>query len=309
MSNKEENKVDEMSSMAGGDVAGYSLPLGDKKNKKKAGTIFREEESSQKSQYIDRNEFLQELELREIVRKLIKKTQNKILKESEERTSDELKLRSIIKQLIVEAKKDVEESPHSSTAINLLEELLKQILPNLELDYKTLTTSKEQRDSFRAHIINAVSTLLDTEDVNKDSGLDPQDLVNVNTLEEEIEEEIDIKVSDIDAAADDKFIDIDKDKTIEEPVEDTFGIKGQDETGRAMAQDAFNNMEKNIVDTYGILHDEKDEKLFKDYLITNLKLYFDKYEKELGPVSEPTTPEYEAEKSEEEVDIEEPVTL
>jgi hypothetical protein len=68
-------------------------------------------------------------------------------------------------------------------------------------------------------------------------------------------------------------------------------------------------MEKNIVDTYGILHDEKDEKLFKDYLVTNLKLYFDKYEKELGPVAEPTTPEYEAEKSAEEVDIEEPVTL
>ena len=56
------------------------------------------------------------------------------------------------------------------------------------------------------------------------------------------------------------------------------------------------NIEKNISETYAILHDEEDEKLFEDYLITNLKLYFDKWEQELGPVTEPTTDEYEAEK-------------
>ena len=34
-----------------------------------------------------------------------------------------------------------------------------------------------------------------------------------------------------------------------------------------------------------------------DYLITNLKLYFDKFEEEMNPtVTEPTTPEYEQEK-------------
>ena len=86
------------------------------------------------------------------------------------------------------------------------------------------------------------------------------------------------------------------DSTIEEPEEDTFGIAGQDETGRALAQKAFDNMEKNITETYSILSDEEDEKLFKDYLITNIKLYFDKWEKELGAVTEPTTDEYEAEK-------------
>jgi hypothetical protein len=42
-------------------------------------------------------------------------------------------------------------------------------------------------------------------------------------------------------------------------------------------------------------------------LITNLKLYFDKWEKELGEVIEPTTDEYEEEKvesDEEEIDAE-----
>ena len=44
-----------------------------------------------------------------------------------------------------------------------------------------------------------------------------------------------------------------------------------------------------------------DRDMYYDYLITNLKLYFDKFEDELqttvGP--EPTTPEYEQEKEKE----------
>jgi hypothetical protein len=48
------------------------------------------------------------------------------------------------------------------------------------------------------------------------------------------------------------------------------------------------------------------QKLFEDYLITNLKLYFDKFEDELSTtLEEPTTPEYEEEKgSEEESELE-----
>ena len=175
----------------------------------------------------------------------------------------------------------------------MLEDLLKSILPNLETQYKSLTTNKAQRDSFRAHVVNAVSELLDTEDLNRDSSLSQE--AEVESLEEqEVDEEVNIKVSDVDAPADDKFIDIDPEpKEIEEP--DTFALAGQDETGRAMAQEAYNDIEKNIADTYAILHDDTDQKLFRDYLITNLKMYFDKYEKELGAVMEPTTDEYEAE--------------
>ena len=48
------------------------------------------------------------------------------------------------------------------------------------------------------------------------------------------------------------------------------------------------------------MSDEEDRKTFQDYLVTNLKLYFDKWEKELGEVIEPTTEEYEDEKDESE---------
>jgi ribosomal protein L17 len=265
-----EENLEEISSMAGGSVQGYSLPLGAKKKKVKK-----------------QKEMIEEMILREIIYEMLKK---KHIKEQKE---NDLKLRMVIKSLIAESKKDIEDSPHSSTAINLLEDLLKSILPNLETQYKSLTTNKAQRDSFRAHVVNAVSELLDTEDLNRDSSLS-QD-AEVEALEEqEVDEEVNIKVSDVDAPADDKFIDIDSEpKEIEEP--DTFALAGQDETGRAMAQEAYNDIEKNIADTYAILHDDTDQKLFRDYLITNLKMYFDKYEKELGAVMEPTTDEYEAE--------------
>ena len=46
------------------------------------------------------------------------------------------------------------------------------------------------------------------------------------------------------------------------------------------------------------MDDDQDQDLFYDYLLTNLKLYFDKFEEELeASPDEPTTPEYEEESS------------
>jgi len=292
---KEEN-LEEISAMGNGAVEGSMAKPG--KRNQKSPTIFREEDEEEVD---EQKEFIEEMILREVIYKAIKDQHYKQITLAERKKQqvedDEMQIRKVVRHLIQEAKKDIEDTPHSSTAINILEDLLKQILPNLETEYKTLTTAKEQRDSFRAHVVNAVSTLLDTEDINKaggDAGAE-EGLISLDEEDDDIEEEVDIKVSDIDAPVDDKFIDIEAEPA--EPVEpDTFGIEGQDATGRALAQEAFNNIEKNITETYAVLHDEKDEKLFQDYLITNLKLYFDKWEQELGAVTEPTTDEYEAEK-------------
>jgi len=293
--NKKENKkeeLDEISAMSAGAVEGS--PASNNKEKK-SPTIFREDEDDD-----EHKQFIEEMILREIIYEALKKRRQKQVTNKQdlklEAKNSKKHLRHVIRMLIQEAKKDVEEAPHSSTAINLLEDLLKQILPNLETEFKTLTTAKEQRDSFRAHIVSAVSTLLETESINKEGGSvgEEEKLISIDEQEDDIEEDVSIKVSDVDASAEDKFIDIEGEPEPEE--EDEFGIQGQDETGRAMAQDAFNNIEKNIAETYAILHDDEDEKLFEDYLITNLKLYFDKWETELGAVTEPTTDEYEAEK-------------
>ena len=93
---------------------------------------------------------------------------------------------------------------------------------------------------------------------------------------------------------DEAFIPV-EDGDVEEPTEqEKFGIEGQNETGRNMAYNTFKKIETNILDAYDLLGDKEDQELFYDYLITNLKLHFDKFESELTPnVEEPTTDEYE----------------
>jgi len=299
---KKEENLEEISAMGVGAVAGFVGSPG--KRNQKSPTIFREEEDDDDDEEDSQN-IIEEMIFREIIFKALKDQHYKQITLAEQKKretkNNETQLRQVIRKLIQEAKKDIEDTPHSSTAINILEDLLKQILPNLETEFKTLTTAKEQRDSFRAHVVSAVSTLLETENINKAGGMaDEEGIINLEEEEEDIEEDVTLRISDVNAPADDKFIDIDAEP--QEPEElDTFGIEGQNETGRALAQEAFNNIEKNIAETYAILHDEKDEKLFQDYLITNLKLYFDKWEQELGQVTEPTTDEYEAEKTEPEI--------
>ena len=250
MAKKEEN-LEEESAMGNGAIEGSSCALG--KRNQRSPTLFREEDDEDEEDD-EQKQFIEEMILRQIVYEALKKRHYKNLNEAkrlqEAKKNDEHQFRQVVRALIQEAKKDMEVTPHSSTAINILEDLLKQILPNLETEYKTLTTSKEQRDSFRAHIVSAVSTLLETEDINKEGGLagTEEEILSLDEQDGDIEEEVDIKVSDVDATPEDKFIDIEE-KPEQEPEEvDTFGIEGQDETGKAMAQEAFNNIEKNCKD-------------------------------------------------------------
>jgi len=105
---------------------------------------------------------------------------------------------------------------------------------------------------------------------------------------------IDLDPEEGDESVEGEFIDIDSDKE-----EDSFvKLTDQNETGRNFAATTFTKVEKQIVDAYDMLADEEDKKLFYDYLITNLLLYFDKFEDELQPqLPSVTTPEYEKEKT------------
>jgi len=203
---------------------------------------------------------------------------------------EEQKFRQLIRGLILQEKAE-DQPKHDSTGINVLEDLLKKIIPQLQTDYKIMTTDPSQRQSFRAHILNAVQNVLSPELMYALSDKEAAPLK---------EEKATIKVDDPDMS---KFIDI-EDKPEEEelsPAEQfSKGLEDQnlDSTGRNMAMDSFKKMENQIKDAYELLDNEKDRGLFYDYLITNLKLYFDKFEEEMTPtVTEPTTPEYEQEKN------------
>ena len=84
-----------------------------------------------------------------------------------------------------------------------------------------------------------------------------------------------------------------------------------DLVGRNMALRSFKKISQNISDSFDIVSpDEEDRETVYDYLITNVKLYFDKFEEELSPeVEEPTTPEYEDAVAAKEEGEEEPLSL
>ena len=253
---------------------------------------------------INRDELLIEMKEEQRLRKVLRRLLEGYFTEKEEKTLlEENRFRKIVRTLIKEASADVPaEQPQRSTGINALRTLLKNIIPTIEDAYKELTTSKEQRDSFRAHILNAV-----------ENSLEPADL-NLVSPDEELEEEVDL---DIDVE-EDKFIPARpadeeaaaEDEETEEEVASFEKITGMNTTGRNFASTTFNKVEKQILSAYeDIAGDKEDGEQFKDYLLTNLKLYFDRFEEELKPdLPEPESPDYEGipaeAESTEEVDIE-----
>jgi len=235
---------------------------------------------------ISREEFVEELKLREFIQKGIKHVRDKKNKE----ILEESKLRAILRSLIKEASTpDISPTPNRATGINVLEELLKKIIPVLETDYKTLTTNPEQRQSFRAHILNAAENTLKPAMVNDSaSDVGMLDIPGLNELQDS-GNSIDIGIED-----DDDFISIESEKEKEKDPVEEFGLEGENETGRNMAYQSFKKIEANILDSYSLLSDVEDQELFYTYLLTNLKLYFDKFEEELNPAAvEPTTDAYE----------------
>ena len=111
----------------------------------------------------------------------------------------------------------------------------------------------------------------------------------------ELEEaEIDVEIVD----DEEKKIPVEDDDTPTDEEDFGSGLEGMDETGRNMAYTSFRKISQYILDAYDSLANPKDKEIFLDYLVTNLKLYFDKFEDELAStVEEPTTPEYDQAKA------------
>ena len=172
-----------------------------------------------------------------------------------------------------------------------------------------LTTSDEQRNSFRNHIVKAIKNTLkpiDTVDDAEDAAVKESFVFEIDheLLLEKVKINLDSEGDDPADAVAGEFIDI----AAPEDSDDFVKINDQNETGRNFAAVTFKAVEKQIVDAYDMLADEEDQKMFYDYLLTNMLLYFDKFEDELSnKVPETTTPEYEDEKNKEEND-DEPAT-
>ena len=245
---------------------------------------------------IDREQLIAEEIIREHIRKRIS------LKLEQQRIAEE-KIRTVVRQLI-EAETGTEEASRS-TGINVLADLLQNIIPTVEDDYKMLTSSKEQRDSFKNHIVHAIENSLRPIEASARGEKKNEEIeydVDADLLKEKISIDLDPQADGKEAQSiEGEFIDIDDDGEPDEFVE----LEDQNETGRNFAQASYKRVEKQIVDAYDMLADESDKDVFYDYLITNMLLYFDKFEDELqNDLSPVSTPEYEEEKEDTTDDLE-----
>jgi cobalamin biosynthesis protein CobT len=267
----------------------------------------------------------------ELVRKYIRKKISGVLVENKKRQlSEEKRLRQVIRSILLEG--DISDMhPHRSTGINVLEDVLKKMITTLRTDYKRMTTSKSQRESFRAHMISAVKKALAPSLVN-DTYLQGTDALMAEptpefggpnsdeevygdetetqtdvTPQDETEEEDDLESAlssleeadiQIDIEDEEKKIPVEDDDEPDEKEEFSGGLSDLDETGRNMAFTTFKKVSQYILDAYDMLANVEDKKIFVDYLITNMKLYFDKFEDEIQKeVSEPSTNQYDSMKN------------
>jgi hypothetical protein len=249
--------LDETPTMAGGSVHGGA--------------------GAQGGPWINRKEFIDEIKLRKGIRKVVENIRNK-------QDLKEQRLRNIVKRMLMEK---LSPPPTDSTGINVLRTLLKKIIVQLEDGYKELTTEPEQRNSFRAHILTSVQNLLAPIEATEQGA------------EEEgaalAQEEIQV---DIGRPEDDpEFISIEDEpaEPEEEKPEDKFvEIPGEDETGRNISGTTFKSIAPQIANSYEQLSNQKDQDTFYEYLLTNIKLYFDKFEDEMASmVPEPETSSYD----------------
>lgn len=250
----------------------------------------------------DRIELVEEQLLRENIRKIIKVARKN---RADQETLEETTLRSVIRGLIQEKVAINDEIPHEKTGINKLRRTLKKIIPQIRDDYLTLTTDPAQRKSYISHLINGIDNLLAPIETNIDA---PDKPANNASLEEDVDEQIDIEVG----GDDDQFIDIgddilpsEEEEEIEVDDEEELVTRGldsdeNDETGRNEAISTFKQIQGTIVDDFGTLANDEDRELYHDYLKTNILLWKDRFEEVLSTNQpEPTTPEYEQEKEQE----------
>lgn len=266
---------------------------------------------------IDRQQFLDELKLREQIRRAIAIIGERKQAQQAQMLAEEKRLRKVIRKLL----KEEEGQGDESTGISYLRRDLKKIVPELESGYKALRSKQEQRDSYRAHIINAMKDIILRGDTNFNAKADKDPIADgVDApIDTGLNEEIDVKFADSENFPDpNKKLDIGREKPeeLQEPEENEedkelsdFSIEGEDKTGAAAALTSMKQIEKVIINTYSTLYDPTDRELYADYLITNTQLYFDEFEKELQTIiPEPENPEYEKRKEPEaaELDVGEP---
>lgn len=247
-------------------------------------------------------------------------------------------LKRVEEALIKEASE--KDTPTRSTGINKLITALKVVLPTVESAYKSLTTDKAQRISFKkSYLMALLATLAPQNVIGKYSGGDDVSAIKLSeriivkginsvadTAAASESEPIDLNIEDIGGQ---KFVK-DPSKIIDpndpdgekkkkedakasakgqkdEEAEKLMSVDGEevpfpeeeglDPTGRFEAVEVYKKTIDAVTRSFRRLGNAKDKTDFQNELITQLLLWFDKWEYDISPdVPDLSTDEYEQSK-------------
>jgi len=246
---------------------------------------------------------LQEQKLRKLIRKGI----GIILERKKQQTLEERRLRKVIRNMIseVERKTTVADKViHKNTGINVLDDLLKRTISQIEDAYTNLSTNNKQRKSFRYHFLYNFKNALAPVDANRTAPIADETLLSEQDFTVKIEDDDDItsapdatkfipaRAKDIDDAKEKAATDAEVEEEgefIKLDTDDPDVRQGAEE-----AEKAWRDVQNQIVSAYERLINPDDAAAFKDWGLTNLKLYFDKFENEMSDKikAEPESPDY-----------------
>lgn len=259
--------------------------------------------------------------LREFVRRTFVK---KMLQEQKEAMLHEQKVRTYVRSLIREVVEEESNTvifegkdqakPHPSTAINFLRDAFRKLIPNLEKDYKLLTTDPEQRESFKNHYLAAMIRMFDQAD-GLSASVEAEDYDDIKgDIEQKVADDAGgTSISDLaleedlslDMALEEADINIVDELKPEEEPEEKEGLEGEidkemsnkdkimndrekfgagvegDLTGRNKAYDSFKNTKSYPLSYYQDLSNQSDKEEYKKWAIYNLNLLFKGFEEDL----------------------------
>ena len=289
---KVNKKIKESSSAGASGMHGFAGHMSSVGSHKKEKKDMRLEE-----------EQLTEKLMREYIRNKIRSKLHEQIKKEE---NEEYQLRLVIRGLIKEAKENA--NPHPNTGINKLRDSFRKAKATIKSKFQQLTTDPTQRETFRAHFLNAFEKLFVELDALNARGLpdeQPQgDDMDLQAPPEETEDEIDAILKEVKLdIEDDPEIDLetgdeqtqkDFEKKKKDEQNKEFGadeVEGGDTTGRNQSFDTFRLVQSYFSDAYLDLDNDADKDMFRDWCMYNMDLLLKNYEEQLA--SQPEEPSIE----------------
>ena len=256
---------------------------------------------------IDRKDLIEERFLRDAIRNaIIAVKQNKQQIRLHEHQEEEILRMAIRNTLLSEkvAPLGSPDNPHPITSMNFVYSTLKNILGSVGQGYKSLSSSKEQRDAYAAQLLDNIDNMLAVANESPESVMNAMKEAIDLSIEADAMPDLGPLTPEEEEAADEEEAAM---KAVEdandEEVSSTLDGAGMDETGRNVANRVFKQIKNAIARDYRELDPDsvaklpsgeqaQERKVYHDFLLKILKDHMlETFEGQLSPESPiPETP-------------------